>query len=65
VLGAEVAAEHVEMPGAPVGGRQVDTGLEHDPPFALGPDGALDRGQDLGPAEVEGVDVRPSDEAQR
>jgi len=43
----------------------VDTRLEHDLPFALGADGALDRGQDLGPAEVEGVDVRPSDEAQR
>jgi hypothetical protein len=38
--------------------------LEHDLPFALGPDGALDRGQDLGPRDVEGVDVRPGDEAQ-
>ena len=52
------------MPGAPVGGRQVDTGLEDDPSFALGPDGALDRGQDLGPRDVEGVDVRPGDEVQ-
>jgi hypothetical protein len=59
-----VAAEHVEMPGAPVGGRQVDTRFQHDLPFALGPDGALDRGQDLGPRDVEGVDVRPGDEAQ-
>jgi hypothetical protein len=64
VLGPEVAAEHVEMPGAPVGGRQVDTRLEHDLAFALGPDGALDRGQDLGPRDVEGADVRPGDEAQ-
>ena len=52
------------MPGAPVGGRQVDTRFQDDLPFALGPDGALDRGQDLGPRDVEGVDVRPGDEAQ-
>jgi hypothetical protein len=58
VLGPEVAAEQVEMPGAPVGGRQVDTRLQHHVAFALGPDGALDGGQDLGPAEAEGVDVR-------
>ena len=38
--------------------------LEHHLSFVLGPDGALDRGQHLGPADVEGVDVRPSDEAQ-
>ena len=43
----------------------MDPRLEDDPPLAPGPDGALDRGQDLGPADVEGVDVRPSDEAQR
>jgi hypothetical protein len=52
------------MPGAPVGGRQVDTRLEDDVAFALGADGALDGGQDLGPADVEGVDVRASDEAE-
>jgi hypothetical protein len=31
----------------------VDPRLEHDVPLALGPDGALDGGQDLGPADVE------------
>src|SRR5215211_792322 len=39
--------------------------LEDDVPLALGPDGALDGGQDLGPADVESVDVRSSDEAER
>ncbi|HEV3504065.1 MAG TPA: hypothetical protein VG637_02145 [Actinomycetes bacterium] len=43
-------------------GQQVGPRLEHDLPFALGPDGALDRGQDLGPGEVEGVGVRPGDD---
>jgi hypothetical protein len=63
VLGSQMAPQDIEVPRAPVGRHQMNSWLEHNLALSLSPDGALDGHQDLGPRQVEALDVMSGDKS--